>query len=188
MSDPELLADAEYRAPVLERQTVFDGAVWDVQRDRFSFGGTELVREYVVHPGAVAILAEDDQGRILLIKQYRHPIGSRDWELPAGLRDMDGEAPLDTAKRELAEEADVDAAEWNLLTEFYTSPGGSSEMLSVFHARGLSPRTTAFDRTAEEAEIEVRWVSLEDVVAAVLDGRMRNAILALAVLNAHARR
>ncbi|MEO7147975.1 MAG: NUDIX hydrolase [Terrimesophilobacter sp.] len=188
MSDPDVLADDEYRAPVLESRTVFDGAVWNVQRDRFSFGGAELVREYLVHPGAVAILAEDDHGRVLLIKQYRHPIGCRDWELPAGLRDMDGEAPVDTARRELAEEADVDAAEWNLLTEFSPSPGGSSEMLSVYHARGLTPRVTAFNRTAEEAEIEVRWVPLEDAVAAVLDGRLHNGILALAVLNAHARR
>ena len=108
--------------------------------------------------------------------------------MPAGLRDMDGEAPVDTARRELAEEADVDAAEWNLLTEFSPSPGGSSEMLSVYHARGLTPRVTAFNRTAEEAEIEVRWVPLEDAVAAVLDGRLHNGILALAVLNAHARR
>ena len=187
MSEHELLADEEYRAPVLESRRVFDGAVWDVQRDRFSFGGAELVREYLVHPGAVAILAQDAEGRVLLIKQYRHPIGHRDWELPAGLRDMDGEAPLDTAKRELAEEADLEAAEWTLLTEFYTSPGGSSESLIVFHARGLSHRASPFDRTAEEAQIELRWLPLEVVVAAVVDGRLKNAILGLAVLNAHAR-
>lgn len=188
MSESEPFSDERFQAPVVASERAFDGAVWDVQRDRFRFGGTEIVREYVVHPGAVAILAEDEDGRILLIKQYRHPIGYRDWELPAGLRDIDSEEPVDTARRELAEEADLDASEWTTLTEFFTSPGGSSESLIVFHARGLTPTATSFDRTAEEAEIELRWVPLQLAVDAVLAGRVKNSILALAVLNAHARR
>ena len=188
MSESELFSDERFQPEIVSSERVFDGAVWDVQRDRFLFGGTEIVREYVQHPGAVAILAEDADGRILLIKQYRHPIRYREWELPAGLRDAPGEAPLDTARRELAEEADLDASEWSELTEFFTSPGGSSEKLIVFHATGLTPTAAAFGRTAEEAEIEIRWVPLAEVVDAVLAGRVRNAILALAVLNAHARR
>jgi ADP-ribose pyrophosphatase len=181
------LADERHLAPVLERERVFDGTVWDVLRDRFELDGAELVREYQAHPGAVAVLAEDDDGRILLIRQYRHPIGFRDWELPAGLLDVDGEAPLDAAKRELAEETDLEAAEWSPLCEFFSSPGGSSERITVFRARGLSATAGRFARTAEEAGIEVRRVPLEDAVRGVLDGRLRNSILAMAVLNAHAR-
>lgn len=190
MSEPlpnSEFADERHRAPVSESATVFDGAVWDVRRDAFELDGTRLVREYQAHPGAVAILAEDDEGRILLIKQYRHPIGYRDWELPAGLLDVDGEAPEAAARRELAEEADLEASDWSWLCEFFSSPGGSSERIVVYRARGLSPTTRRFDRTAEEAGIELRWVPRAEVVEAILDGRLRNSILMIAVLNAHTR-
>ena len=184
----EPLSDERFQAEVTQSDRVFDGAVWDVVRERFRFGDGELVREFMVHPGAVAILAQDAEGKVLLIKQYRHPIGYREWELPAGLLDIDGEAPLAAAQRELAEEADLVAGEWSQLCQFFSSPGGSSEVITVFLARSLSPTPSSFSRYAEEAEIEVRWERLDDVVAAVLDGRVRNSILANAVLNAHARR
>jgi ADP-ribose pyrophosphatase len=184
---PDVLADERFRAPVVAGEVVFDGAVWDVRRDRFEFGSGELVREYQEHPGAVAVLAEDEAGRVLLIKQYRHPIGFRDWELPAGLLDVEGEEPLAAARRELAEEADLEAAEWSELTRFFSSPGGSSERITVFRARGLRPAADRFERTAEEAELELRWAERSEVLAAVLDGRLGNAILMIAVLTAHAR-
>jgi len=184
---PDLLSDERFPVQVQDSERVFDGAVWDVFRDRFAFGDGELVREYQKHPGAVAVLAEDAQGRVLLIKQYRHPIGYRDWELPAGLLDVDGEDSLSAAQRELGEEADLVASEWSPLCEFFSSPGGSSERIIVYRARGLSAAEQSFERTAEEADIEVKWVPLQEVVAAVLDGRLRNAILAISVLNAHAR-
>lgn len=187
-SAPSPLADERFQAEVTRSDRVFDGAVWDVVRERFRFGDGELVREFMQHPGAVAILAEDDAGRILLIKQYRHPIGFRDWELPAGLLDVDGEAPLAAAQRELAEEADLKAGDWSPLCQFFSSPGGSSELITVYRARSLSPAAAAFDRHAEEAELELRWEPFDEVLAAVLDGRVRNSILANAVLNAHARR
>ncbi len=186
-SASELLADESFRAAVLESERVFEGAVWDVRRDRFDLGGAQLVREYQDHPGAVAVLAEDAEGRILLIRQYRHPIGHRDWELPAGLLDVNGESPLDAARRELAEEADLEAAEWSPLCAFFSSPGGSSESVAVYRARGLAPTAHRFDRTAEEAGIELRWAPLAEVVEAVLAGSLRNAILVIAVLQAHAR-
>ncbi|HEU4849588.1 MAG TPA: NUDIX hydrolase [Terrimesophilobacter sp.] len=179
------LEDERYRAPVSESETVFDGKVWDVRRDRFELDGSTIVREYQEHPGAVAVLAEDDEGRILLIKQYRHPIGYRDWELPAGLLDIDGEAPDAAARRELAEEADLQASEWSPLCDFFSSPGGSSERITVYLARGLTPTAKPFDRTAEEAGIELRWVPRAEVVDAILDGRLRNAILMIAVLSDH---
>lgn len=181
------LADKRYAAPVSASEAVFGGAVWDVRRDRFELDGSSIVREYQDHPGAVAVLAEDTDGRILLLKQYRHPIGYRDWELPAGLLDVDGEEPEAAARRELAEEADLQARHWSLLCEFFSSPGGSSEVITVYRARRLSPTGERFDRAAEEAGIELRWVARDEVVEAILDGRLRNSILVIAVLQAHVR-
>lgn len=182
------LADRRDPAEVIERETPFKGRVWDIRRDRVRFAGHEIVREYVAHPGAVAVLAVDADERVLLINQYRHPVGLREWELPAGLLDVEGEAPMTAAQRELAEEVDLVAAEWTPLVRFHTSPGGSDEVLHVFEARGLSDADEAFARAEEEAEIVARWVSLDDAVAAVLDGRLSNSILMIAVLAADARR
>lgn len=184
---PELLSDERYPVDILESERVFDGAVWDVVRDRFSYRDGVLVREYQDHPGAVAILAQDDDGRVLLIKQYRHPIGFRDWELPAGLLDVAGEDPLDAAKRELTEEVDLVAREWSPLCQFFSSPGGSSELITVYRAQAISAADGTFARTDEEADLEMLWVPIEDVVTAVLDRRLRNSILAISVLTAHAR-
>lgn len=182
------LADLPDAAEVLETSTPFVGRVWNIRRDRVRFGDGELVREYMDHTGAVAVLAIDDDDRVLLINQYRHPIRSRDWELPAGLLDVAGEPALDAAQRELAEEVDLAAADWSPLIEFDTSPGGSDERLQILLARGLAATSERFDRAEEEAEIVVRWVPLAEVVEAVLDGRLHNSILIVAVLAAHARR
>ena len=146
------------------------------------------MREYVDHTGAVAILAIDENDRVLLIKQYRHPVRAREWEIPAGLLDISGEHPLVAAQRELAEEADLVASEWNVLSEFSTSPGGSSEAIRIYLARGLSATAEAFAREAEEADMELRWVPLDDCVDAVLARRVQNPSLVLAVLAAHASR
>lgn len=181
------LADLSDPARILETETVFSGHVWDVKRERFAFGGGELVREFVAHTGAVAVLALDDDDRVLLINQYRHPIRSRDWELPAGLLDIEGEDPQAAAARELAEEVDLAADVWEPLSIFHTTPGGSDELLRVYEARGLT-QLDAFDRGEEEAQIVRRWVPLDEVVVAVIDGRLRNSILQIAVLTAHARR
>jgi 8-oxo-dGDP phosphatase len=181
------LEDESWTAPVRTSEVVYHGAVWDIRRDRFDYGDGEIVREYVDHTGAVAVLACDEADRVLLIKQYRHPIGARDWEIPAGLLDEHDELPLAAAQRELAEEADLAASHWNLLTEFFTSPGGSNEAIRVYLARGLSP-TATFGRSDEEADIETRWVDLDAAVAAVLERRCANAILANAVLAAAASR
>ncbi len=167
----------------------FEGKVWDIRREVFDLGdGVEITREFVDHPGAVAVLAMDERERVLLIKQYRHPVRYRDWELPAGLLDLDGESPLAAAQRELAEEADVVADQWDLLSEFMTSPGGSNEVIRVYLARGVSAAPDVFERTEEEAEIELRWVHLDDAVEAVLARDLQNAILAIAVLSAAAGR
>ncbi|WP_373317441.1 NUDIX domain-containing protein [Protaetiibacter mangrovi] len=181
------LADLSDPAELVWSHRVYEGRVWDIRRDRFRFGDHELERDYVDHTGAVAVLARDAEDRVLLINQYRHPIRSRDWELPAGLLDVEGEDPLAAARRELAEEADLVAEDWSELLVFATSPGGSDEVIRVYEARGVSAAPEVFDRTEEEAELLLRWVPLAEVVEAALAGRLRNSILLLAVLAADAR-
>jgi len=185
---PEPLADDSADAEVIASDIVYDGIVWDIVRERFVLDGHEISREFIAHTGAVAVLALDERERVLLIKQYRHPIGMRDWELPAGLLDISGELPVLAAQRELAEEADLVADDWSLLSEFAASPGGSNEVIRVYLARGVSATEEVFERTDEEAGIEVRWVPLDEVVEGVLSRRLQNSILMIAVLTAHAAR
>ncbi|MCZ4302817.1 MULTISPECIES: NUDIX domain-containing protein [Microbacterium] len=180
----EYLRDEPFEPEVLQSDRVYKGWVWDVRSDRVRYGDGEIVREYVAHTGAVAILALDDEDRVLLIQQYRHPIRHRDWELPAGLLDVDGEAPLDAARRELAEEADLVAAHWEPLVSSWTTPGGNNEMIHIFLATGVAAASSAHDREDEEADIRVEWVPLADAVDAVLGGRMHNGILSIGVLAA----
>ncbi len=184
MSEFDELRDEPFQPEVLQSDLVYEGAVWNVRDDRVRYGDGEIRRQYVAHTGAVAILALDDQGRVLLIQQYRHPIRHRDWELPAGLLDMPGEEPLAAAQRELAEEADLVAAHWEPLVSSWTTPGGNDEVIHVFLASGVSTANEAHARVDEEADIRVEWVPLDAAVAAVLDGRMRNGILSIGVLAA----
>jgi 8-oxo-dGTP pyrophosphatase MutT (NUDIX family) len=178
------LADEPVELAVTESDLVYAGRVWDVRSDTFAYNGEQIVRQYVDHPGAAAVVAIDDDDRVLLIQQYRHPIRHRDWEIPAGLLDVEGESPLETAVRELAEEADLVAAAWEPLVSIFTTPGGNDEVVHLFLARGLSPHGEAHAREAEEADIRVEWVALADVVAGVLAGRLRNGILAVGALAA----
>jgi 8-oxo-dGDP phosphatase len=187
---PELVdefSDEPFHPPIISSTVVFDGRVWDVRHESFDYNGHAVERDFVDHTGAVAVLATNEAGEVLLIQQYRHPIRMRDWEIPAGLLDVRGEPALAAAQRELEEEVDLVAAEWSELGQFYSSPGGSNELIQVFQASGLTASTTVFHRTEEEADIVRRWVSLDDAVAGVLAGRLRNSILAFAVLAAHAR-
>jgi ADP-ribose pyrophosphatase len=182
------LADVRDPAEIVDATTVFHGLVWDVNRETARLGDGTITREFVAHPGAVAVLAIDDQERVLLINQYRQPIRTHDWEIPAGLLDVEGESPLLAAQRELAEEADIVATEWSEPFTFHTSPGGSDELIHLYEARGLSAAPVAHDRTDEEAGIVLRWVPLDEAVEAVLDGRLHNAILIVALLACRARR
>lgn len=182
------LRDEAHPVDVVSSERAFEGKVWDIRRETFRYGDGEVVREFVDHTGAVAVLALDAEDRVLLIQQYRHPIGERDWELPAGLLDIAGEDPAVAAGRELEEEADLVAGSLQLLTEFYTTPGGSNESIRIYLARDLTATAEAFARAEEEADILVEWVPLDDAVAAVLDGRLHNSILMLGVLTAAAAR
>lgn len=186
MSEP--FADRIDPAPVTSRVNRFTGRVWDVVTETFDLPGVgELTRDFVDHPGAVAVLALDEDDRVLLIQQYRHPVGAYEWEIPAGLLDLHGEPPLDCARRELAEEADLHAAQWYHLSRYAASPGGMNEHLTVFLARGLTPVPAGqrHARTGEEAILVHRWVPLADLIDAVLADRIANATVKIAALTAH---
>ncbi|NHA69177.1 NUDIX domain-containing protein [Phycicoccus flavus] len=188
---PEPLRDRLERRPVLESVLSFEGRVWDVRSDRVDLGEAGLVtRDYVDHTGAVAVLAMDEDERVVVIQQYRHPVGAFDWEIPAGLLDVDGEAPHLTASRELHEEADLTAGRWDTLVDHWASPGGSSEGLRIFLARDLAPVPEAerHERTSEELGMPQRLVPLEELVAGVLEGRLHSPTLVIAVLAAEAMR
>ena len=188
MPDFVSLSDDLVNPEIIASDPVFQGRVWDIRQDTFVLDGHHITREYMDHTGAVAVLALDERDRVLLIKQYRHPVRMRDWELPAGLLDIHGESPLLAAQRELAEEADLVAETWDLLSEFMTSPGGSNEVLRIYLARGVSAAHEVFARTEEEAGIELRWVPLDEVVDGVLSRDLQNSILAIAALSAAAGR
>jgi len=180
------VSDAPSPRRLLSRERVYNGRIWDVVSDSFKLtaDGDPLVRDYIEHPGAVAVLPMNDDGEVLLIKQYRHPVGMDLWEIPAGLLDVEGEDFLVGAARELAEEADLIASEWNVLVDFFNSPGSSSEAIRIYLARGLSavPEDQRHVRTDEEAEIQFRWVDLDDAVAAVLDGSLHNPSAVVGIL------
>lgn len=191
MGDVAPLADVPGERPVLTSDVVHHGLVWDVVRETVELGPYRtVVREYVRHPGAVAVIALDEDDKVLLIRQYRHPVGAELWEPPAGLLDVPGEDPLEAAQRELAEEADLTATQWWELAGYLSSPGGSDESLRVYLARGLAevPAEERHQREDEEADIEPAWVPLDDAVAAVVDGRLRNPSTVVGVLAAAAAR
>jgi len=185
------LADVPGERPVLDSRVVHRGMIWDVVRETVELGDAGTVtREFVRHPGAVAVIALDADDAVLLLRQYRHPAGAELWEPPAGLLDVPGEDPVEAARRELAEEADLVAGSWWLLAEYLSTPGGSDEALRVYLARDLSPvpDTERHRRVAEEADMEAVWVPLDEAVAAVLAGRVRNPSTVVGVLSAYAAR
>ncbi|HEX6235102.1 MAG TPA: NUDIX hydrolase [Jiangellaceae bacterium] len=192
VQDPAAIADRPERWPVSSSSIAHTtGRVISVRKDVVvpSSGG-EFTRDVVVHPGAVGILALDDEERVLLVSQYRHPVGHRLLEAPAGLLDMPGEPYREAAVRELYEEGHVRARDWRVLADAFTSPGMTTESIRVYLARGLEhvPDGERHEGHAEEADMPVVWAPLADVVDAVLTGRLHNAILCLAALAAWAAR
>lgn len=186
----EPLADAPSYRPMLSSSTVYQGRIWDVVSDTFSLtpGSKPLTRDYVDHPGAVAVVVLNDAGQVLLLRQYRHPVKMELWEIPAGLLDVQGEDFVSGAARELAEEADLVATQWHVLTDFFNSPGSSNEAIRIYLARQVSqvPEADRHVRTDEEAEIQLRWVDLDEAAKAVLEGRIHNPTAAVGILAAAA--
>lgn len=191
---PDGLADGPADRPVASSTTAFAGLKWDVVADDVALDGHGTHRrEYVHHPGAVSVLAVEGAAgaeRVLLIHQYRHPVRMDLWELPAGLLDEPGEDPAVAAARELAEEADLEAGELQVLVDYLPSPGGSDEAHRVYLARDVRPVPAArrHVRTEEEAGIVTAWVDLDEAVDAVLTGRIHNVGAVAGILAAAAAR
>ncbi|MCF8603968.1 NUDIX hydrolase [Gordonia sp. HY442] len=164
-------------------ETVYSGAILALRLDEVDMpDGRSAQREVVEHHGAVAVVARDADGRIAMIRQYRHPVGRRLLELPAGL--LDGgpdERPLDAARRELAEEADLAADRWSVLVDLVVSPGFTDEALRVYLAEGLHDLPAA-EREHEEADLVVEWLPVGDAVSRALSGEIVNATAVAGVL------
>ncbi|SFW87824.1 NUDIX domain-containing protein [Amycolatopsis australiensis] len=181
-----MTAPGEHEFSVAASRDVHIGRVVGLRIDDVVMpGGGTAVREVIEHLGAVAIVALDEDGQVTLIHQYRHPIGHRLWELPAGLIDHLGEDPVDTARRELVEEVGLAAAEWETLVDVAASPGFTDEVVRVFLARGLSD----VDRDVlgeEEADLVIRKFPLAEAVRMALAGELVNGATVSGVLAAHA--
>jgi 8-oxo-dGTP pyrophosphatase MutT (NUDIX family) len=178
--------------PVTDSAVLARGRIVTLRRDTVRMpDGVLASREVVEHPGAVAVVAIDDAGRVLMIRQYRHPAGALLWEVPAGLRDIAGEPLVQAAQRELMEEAGVRAVDWRVLADFFTSPGISTERLRIFLARDLTVVPDAergYVPEHEEAYLTVAWVPLEEAVRNALAGGLHNGVAILGILSAYAAR
>lgn len=177
---------AEHDFETLHSETIYVGKIFALRADEVRMpGGATARREVVEHYGAVAALAMDDDANIVLVYQYRHPLGRRLWELPAGLLDLGGEPPHITAARELEEEAGLAAKEWRTLVDLDSTPGFSDESVRVYLATGLTDvgRPDAHD---EEADLTVKWFPMSDAVRMVMGGEIANAIAVAGILAAHA--
>ena len=177
---------------VVSRERIYQGKVFDFVAERVRLDPQDtdpVLREFLDHPGAVAIVAlreGADGEEIALVDQYRHPVRAVLWEVPAGLLDVAGEDYLTAAQRELAEETDLRAERWDVLVDYFTTPGGSTESLRVFLARDLSdvPAGERHDRAEEERDMTVRWVPLDEAVAGVHAGRIHNPSAVVGILAA----
>ena len=191
----EPVVDRPERWPAVSAETRFKGHVVEMRTEwvRMPNGDSDEIveRDVVLHPGSVGVIGLDDDARVLLIRQYRHPVGRLLWEPPAGLRDVDGEPPWRTAERELAEEAGYRAREWHTLLDVFTSPGMTNERSRIFLARGLTPIPDGeldFERIHEEADMPVAWVPLDEAFAAVARGDVHNPLAVMGILAGSAAR
>lgn len=179
------LRDEPAHWPVTESLARFHGRVISVVSESVTMpGGNNAWRDYIEHPGSVGVLALDGNGRVLVLRQYRHPARAMLWEIPAGLLDVSGESALAAAKRELHEEAGYQAATWNVLTDILTTPGGSNEAVRIFLARDVRPVAEAerYVGVDEETDMPVRWVPLPDLVNGVLQGDLHSPALVVGAL------
>lgn len=176
----------EHVFETMSSETLHSGKIFALRVDRVRMpGGGVATREIVENFGAVAIVALNDDGQIPLVYQYRHPFGRRLWELPAGLLDIEGEAPELSAARELQEEAGLHAENWEVLADLDSAPGFSDESVRVFLATGLTEveRPAAHD---EEADMTMQWYPLADAVQRIFSGEITNSLAVSGILAAHA--
>jgi ADP-ribose pyrophosphatase len=175
---------ADHDFETVASETLYVGKIFALRADEVRMpGGGTARREVVEHYGAVAIVALDENNNVAMVYQYRHPVGRRLWELPAGLLDIGGEPPQHTAARELEEEAGLQARDWSVLVDVVSAPGFSDECVRVYLATGLTDvgRPEAHD---EEADLKLQWFPLTDAVKMVLSGEIVNSLAVAGILSA----
>lgn len=189
------IADAPESWPVERTEERFRSRMVGMRTDWVQMPGvngvgtTVAARDYMDHPGAAAALAMDDEGRVLLLRQYRHATQHTLWELPAGIIDDPAEGPFATARRELVEEASLRAERWHELADFFPSPGFSNERIHIYLARGVSEvpaEEIDFERRHEETDLAAEWLPLEEAVRLVMEGRLHNGATVIGILAARA--
>lgn len=181
----EEIVDVPLAWPVAAHEVLGSGRVSDFVNDAVTTpDGHTMQRQYLLHPGAVGVIAWDEADRIAVVRQYRHPVGFRLVEPPAGLLDADGESWVSAAARELAEEAGLKASRWQVLVDVFTTPGACQESLRIYLARGLAeaPAPDGFVAHHEEAHMDVGWASRADLVAAILAGKLQNPTMVAGLL------
>ena len=181
------LADVPLAWPVVSSTVLARGKITRYVQDQVRTPDGQLIeREYLKHPGAVGVIALDDHDRVALVRQYRHPVRHRLIEPPAGLLDVGGEDYLQAVERELAEEVGLAARRWAVLVDLFTTPGILGESLRIYLARDLVAvdGPDDFTREGEEAHMDTVWATLDDLVEAVLDGRLHNPTMVSGVLAA----
>ena len=183
-----MIEDAAESWPVVSSEPLLRNWLITVRSDKVRVPDDQYAeRTVVTHPGAVAILALDDAQRVLMIRQYRHPVGRLLWEIPAGLRDTGGETPLQTAQRELLEETGYRASQWHTLVDYFSSPGYTTERIRIFLARDVEQAAdNGYVREQEEKYIVADWVPLEEAVRLALSGKLHNGPAIVAVLAGYA--
>lgn len=174
--------DQAAKQTVSKRETVFEGRIWDVVRETFDYNGQTLAREFVAHPGAVAVIAINQSQELLMIKQYRHPVGEYLWEIPAGLLDIPGESRLEAAKRELLEETGYIADGWQELQSFYTTPGGNDEEITIYLATELRHQGHNFELEGEETDMLATFVPLTEALASVLKSDIKSPTAVVGIM------
>jgi 8-oxo-dGDP phosphatase len=187
-----MIRDTEEHWPVVASDELVRSRLVALRGDKVRMPDGKIAeRDVVEHPGAVAVLALDASEQVLLIRQYRHPVGHLLWEIPAGLRDVSGEPPWATAQRELLEESGYRARDWRVLADYFSSPGFTTERLRVFLARDVEEVPAGqrdFVPEAEEASLVVAWLPLEDAVAKIFAGELHNGPAIVAIMAVYAAR
>jgi 8-oxo-dGTP pyrophosphatase MutT (NUDIX family) len=184
-------ADSPAAWPIVSTIPRYESSFLSVRTDVIVDPTGQQHERVVVQPrGAVAVLALDEDSRVLLVEQYRHPVGARLLELPAGILDVEGETALAAAERELVEEGDVTAATWEQILGLTATPGYSTERWRLYRATDLSPvpHHERAERHAEEADLEQWWMPLDEAVQAIFDGRISNALAIAAIMSEVVRR
>jgi ADP-ribose pyrophosphatase len=173
------MAKTKSGVPIVSSRRVYDGRVLALHVDEVvEPGGVKAVREVVRHRGSVAALPVRDDGRIVLVRQYRYAVDEAVWELPAGRLDP-GETPEEGARRELEEEVGLRASRVEPLATFYTTPGFCDERMHVFRCSGLTPVPP---RPEEDERIEAASFSLEEARAMIRGGEIREGKTLVALL------